>query len=123
MPLSLQAMVMCGILLGFAIGYAFELHDNGWVWTFRIAYLLAIAMGGMSLYLPNSPSWSITVHYPNIVTPSIINTQRISFRMVSQEYEAEEVLEAVRFIHPHATEHSVEELMQHMNEQFRSRLT
>jgi len=50
-------MVVCGILLGFACGYAFDLHNNGWVWTFRIAYLLAILMGAMSLYLPNSPSW------------------------------------------------------------------
>lgn len=52
-----QAMVVGGMLLGFGVGYAFELNDDSWVWTFRIAYLLALAMGAMSLYLPNSPSW------------------------------------------------------------------
>ena len=50
-------MVVGGILLGFGCGYAFEEHADSWVWTFRIAYLLAILMGAMSLYLPNSPAW------------------------------------------------------------------
>eukprot|EP01035_Chromulina_nebulosa_P021128 gene21128-27380_t len=93
---SSEAMVVGGMLLGFGVGYAFELNDDSWVWTFRIAYLLALAMGAMSLYLPNSPSW-----------------------MISQEYEMSEVLEAVRFIHPHASLHSVGQLVDQINEQKR----
>ena len=37
-------------------------------------------------------------------------------RMISQEYEMSEVLEAVRFIHPHASLHSVGQLVEQINE-------
>lgn len=40
-------------------------------------------------------------------------------RMISQEYEMSEVLEAVRFIHPHASLHSVGQLVDQINEQKR----
>ena len=37
--------------------------------------------------------------------------------MISQEYEMSEVLEAVRFIHPHASLHSVSQLVDQINQQ------
>jgi len=39
--------------------------------------------------------------------------------MISQEYELSEVLEAVRFIHPHASANSVSQLVEQINDQLK----
>ena len=81
-----EAMIVTGVVVGFVVGYFYE-NGGGWVVPFRVGYVIALLMGLLALFIPHAPSG-----------------------MVRAEYSPEDVLEAVRYIHPEASATDVQEL-------------
>lgn len=52
-----EAMIVVGMLLGYAVGAAFRPQANGWRWTLACAAPIALVMGAGMLVLPRSPRW------------------------------------------------------------------
>lgn len=84
-----EAMVMTGMTIAFAVGYAFDYVSDtaGWINTFRVAYILAFFMGFISQIVPESPTW-----------------------LIHQGKDKTEILESLRTIYPEADLDSVTEL-------------
>eukprot|EP01033_Poteriospumella_lacustris_P006992 gene6992-5038_t len=97
---SVELMVMLGMNIGFFTGYINQLVGGyGWVWSFRIAYILALVMALCSLFIPHNPVWLMFHDYPD-----------------------EDVLRALRFITPDADEDDLNKLKESISQERREKL-
>ena len=91
-------MVVTGVFLSYTVGYLTHNESNGWQVPFRASYVLAVFMGALSLFLPQSLTWMIRNNIP-----------------------ADEVLKELQFIYPHATPADVAKIEQKYEAEMRNR--
>jgi len=88
-----ESMIVTGVVVGFLVGYIYE-QQASWVVPFRVAYVTALVMGLLALFIPHAPSG-----------------------MVRADFSPEDVLESHRYVFPDATAADVQELFQRREEE------
>jgi sugar porter (SP) family MFS transporter len=55
-----EVFIVCGILLGYVVGYAFQDVYRGWVHTYAVTLLFSSSMVLLSYFIPYSPRWLVS---------------------------------------------------------------
>ena len=92
-----EAMAVTGVVIGYVVGYFFN-EGVGWIVTFRVAYIIAFVMGILALLIPQSPSW-----------------------MVRNKCPDSEVMAALHYIIPNATEDSIKRIKSNLDDEQKQR--
>ena len=92
-----EAMAVTGVVLGYVVGYIFQ-DGYSWIVTFRVGYIIAFFMGILALIIPQSPSW-----------------------MVRNKCSDEEVMDALHYIFPNATDDSIKHIKANLDDEQKQR--
>ena len=93
-----EVMVVTGVFLSYTAGYLTHNESNGWQVPFRASYIVAVFMGSLSLFLPQSITWMIRNNIP-----------------------ADEMLRELQFVYPNATPADVAKVEQQHEAEMRTR--
>ncbi|KAL3914821.1 MAG: hypothetical protein SGILL_005938 [Bacillariaceae sp.] len=55
-----EVFIVCGILLGYVVGYAFQNVHRGWIHTYAVTLVFSTSMVALSYYIPYSPRWLVS---------------------------------------------------------------
>ena len=88
-----ESMIVTGVVVGFATGFFYEAQAS-WVVVYRVAYITALLMGLLALFIPHSPAG-----------------------LVRSDFAPEDVLESLRIVFPNADEEDVKSLFRRREEE------
>ena len=55
-----EVFIVCGMLLGYVVGYAFQNMQRGWIHTYAVTLIFSSLMVLLSHYIPYSPRWLVS---------------------------------------------------------------
>ena len=94
---STESMISTGVVVSYIVGYCYQ-EPFGWIVTFRIAYIVALVMGLLAMFLPHSPAY-----------------------MVRHGYDKTEVLQSIQFVKPFADDGDLQQLQLSFDEELKER--